>query len=443
MFIPFGKIFSLFRGAGDAFKFGWDILNASTSFNRYYSDKEKLAIVLSNPAVLKVFSLQCDMFSRGRVCVKDENGEEIENDPFLTLIKKPNPFYSQSQFLWDYMFWQMMGTAYCYVDSKVVDKKGNKMYFLEPHKIEWPQSLDKKKDKLIFSDGEFNEIMKTSITYRYEDGSYFIFSYDRLVSSFDLTNGIGNFFKGPSRLDALYKIVSNSEASLDSKNINVRYAGKFLVGSTTESGTTVKQGLSPDEKDDIISKMESKDKNVFPLRSMVQIRRFVEDMGSLKLDESYLHDYFLVGNMFNIPRDVLEAFSSSTYENQQKARAVHVDYTLEPKGNEWMDKFEEHFGYPAEGKNIVISWDHLSLMQVFEKDKAETKKIKIDSLVSLLGLRVPIKEINEFLGTEFTIEEPKQQTDVQGNGSGEQAAAGQDQEAGSGEEGDAGGQNNS
>ncbi len=436
MFIPFGNIFSLFRSAGNAVKFGFDILNVSTSFNRYHSDKEKLAIILSNPAALKVFCLQCDLFSMGLVGVEDINtGEDLPNDPFLSLIKNPNPLQSQSQFLWDYMFWTMLGTAYCYVDSSIVDRKGNKMYFLEPHKIEWPQSLEKEKDKLIFSDSKFKELMKTTITYRYDDGSKFDFAFDRLISSFDLTNGIGNFFKGPSRIDALYKIISNSEAALDSKNINVRYSGKYLVGSQTESGTQNKPGLSTDEKDDIVNKMESRDKNVFPLRSMVQIRRFVENMAQLQLDDSYKADYFLIGNMYNIPRDVLEAFNSSTFENQEKARAAHVNYTLEPKGEEWMDKYEMHFGYPAQKKNISITWKHLPFMQVFEKEVAETKKIKIDSLTSLLALGVEIEEANEFLGTEFTI---KEKEDVQGlpgqEQSTDQEAGGEDQETASGEE---------
>lgn len=402
MFIPFGKIFSNFF-KGSPFSFGFNILNATASFNNYRSDKEKLAIVLSNPAVLKVFALQCDLFSLGKVCVKDKDGNEIEDDPFLTLIKKPNPFNSQSQFLWDYMFFTMMGTSYCYVDSKVVDKKGNKMYNLEPFKIEWPLSLERKKDKLIFSDSAVEELMKTEITYRFDDGSDYRFPYDRLISSFDLTNGIGNFFKGASRLDALYKIISNSEAALDSKNINVRYSGKYLVASQNETGATTKPGMTESEKEDIRDKMDSSEKNVYPLRSMVQIRRFVEDLGSMQLDPAYLADYFLIGNMYNIPRDVLEAFVSSTYENQEKARAAHVNYTLEPKGNEWMDKFEMHFDYPASGKNIVMSWNHLPFMQIFDKEKSENKKIKIDSLSSLIGLGIPMDQANAFLETDFVI----------------------------------------
>jgi hypothetical protein len=124
-FLPFGNIFSIFRsGLRGLYNFGYEVIQASTSFNSFARDKEKLAMVLSSPAVLKVFTLQCDLFSRGRVCVQDANGEEIEDDPFLTLIRNPNPFTkTESQFLWDFMFFNMLGTSNVYVDSKIVDQK--------------------------------------------------------------------------------------------------------------------------------------------------------------------------------------------------------------------------------------------------------------------------------------------------------------------------------
>jgi len=221
-FIPFGNIFSIFRSrAKGAYNFGYEIINASTQFNTFGKEKEKLAIVLSNPAVLKVFAIQCDLFSMGKVCVQDDKGEEIEEDPFLNLLNAPNPFTkTETQFLWDFMFWNMLGTSYCYVDSALPDRKGNRMYFLDPCKIEWPQELERKKDKMIFSDAEIKSIMDTTITYRYADGNKFDFPFSRLVIAHDLTNSIGNFFKGPSRLDALIKIISNSEHVLDSYGLH-------------------------------------------------------------------------------------------------------------------------------------------------------------------------------------------------------------------------------
>lgn len=395
----------IFNKTQNILSWGWNIVNTNTQFNNYADFRHKLIVVLNNPAVLKVFSLQCDLFSLGKVCVYDPEGQKIEDDPFLELIKSPNPFQSRSQFLWDFMFWNMIGTDYCYVDSKIVEKKGNKMYHLDPSKMEWPNDFQTEADKLILGDEVIKKREKLNITYRYKDGNTTTIPLGKIVISTDLTNGIGNWYKGASRIDALYKVISNSEHALDAKNINVRYSGKFLVGSSNTLNTV---GLQETEKQDIIEKMEG-DKKVFPLKTLVEIKRFVENLGNLQLDQAYQSDYFVIGSMFGIPRDVLEtALTSSTFENQEKARMAHVSYTLQPKGNDFMDSLERYFGYPEKKRNIVIEWEHLPFMQVFEKEKAEKQKIKIESLSSLLKLGVPIEEVNEFLGTNFTIEEPEE-----------------------------------
>lgn len=406
---------------GSIFRY-WTI-DTATRFNSYALDRQKLAAVLNNPALLKVISLQCDMFSQGKVYVYDKNDKELPEDPFLQRIKRPNPLQTETQFLWDFMFWNMLGTANCYVDSAIVDNPKNKFYFLDPSKIQWPTELQRAADKLIFSDAEVKARNKMPIGYKYDDGSGFSFPLDRLLIISDLTNGIGNFYKSPSRIDALYKIISNSECALDSKNINVRYTGKFLVGS---SGALNSTGLKDDEKQDIKDKMDS-DQTVWPVKTMIDIKRFVENMQFLALDDAYLKDYFLIGNMYNIPRDVLEAYNSSTFENQEKARGGHVSYTLQPKGDAFFDAFEDHFGYTEDGRQICIDWSHLPFMQVFEADRVETQATTIDNFEKLITLGVPLKQVNAYLDLDFSIE--KQKPD-EAQGSGNQAQ----QEEGAGTE---------
>lgn len=405
---------SLGRGVGNnIYNFGFNVINGLTRFNNITTERQKLAAVLSSPAVLKVFALQCDLFSMGKVTVEDANEKEIPKDPFLSLLKKPNPFQNETQFLWDFMFWNMLGTDNVFIDSKIVDRKENRMYFLDPSKMIWPTELQRQSDHMVFSDQTIKERGKQLITYRYNDGSTKQIPLEKLLIITDLTNGVGNWYKGTSRIDALYKIISNSEFALDAKNINIRYSGKFLIGSPNETGATEKLGLSETERNDIRDKIDTNGQQVWPLRSMIQIRRFVENMAQLELDKAFLADYFLIGNMYNIPRDVLEAYNSSTYENQEKARAAHVNYTLEPKGNSFMDGFETYFGYDAQGKNIKMSWNHLPFMQVFEKEKAEVAKVKIDSLTLLLNLGVDVEQANEFLGTNFEITQKNNEQDQQ------------------------------
>jgi hypothetical protein len=168
--------------------------------------------------------------------------------------------------------------------------------------------------------------------------------------------------------------------------------------------------MSEEEKLSIEQKVNGS-KQVHAVKSMIEIKRFVENMRNLELGKSYLEKFFLIGSMFNIPKDVLEANANgATYENQEKSTAKHISYTLQPKGNDFFESLAKRFGYDKQGKTITIDWSHLPFMQVFEKDRTITQQNKINTLTSMLKLGIDLKEINDFLGTDFKkaiYEQPK------------------------------------
>lgn len=405
-----------FQNFGGWFKRKWDgwqpfnLWSATPVFNDYANDLLKLKAVFSNPALLKVFAVQCDLFSLGKVYVyKDGKDLADPNDPALKRLSNPNPMQSGKQFLWDFMFWNMIGTANVYVDSDIAEKENNKLYVLENQKMEFSLWLQMNCDKLVFSKSKEDEFKQQTVIYRYRDGSTTEIPLSKIIIFSDLTNGTGNWFKSSSRIDALHKVISNSEVMLDAENINGRFSGKFMVAGTNDPNDVTKLPLSEDEKTDIERKMQDH-REVHAVKSMVDIKRFVENMGQLKLNEKYLAAYFIIGNMYGIPRDVLEAYNSATYENQEKARGAHVSYTLEPKAEELMEALSKRWGYTDQGKSLVMSWDHLPFMQVFEKDRAETKKKNAETFAILAKNGIPLDEINEYLDTNFTKIDAKQGT---------------------------------
>lgn len=393
----------------------FSIFNISPQFNNYTNDLKKINAVFNNPALLKVFCLQCDLFSLGKIEVEDKDGINQPNDPALKLLQNPNPLQSDSQFLWDLMFNYMLGNVYCYIDSNIPNEV-NKLYFLEPHKIEWPTDFFKDKDKLILSKASEKKLLDTFITYRYDDGSTIKIPLSKIICLTDLSNGQGNWFKGQSRIDSLYKVLSNADEALDSTNINIRYSGKFLVAGQSDPTNVTKLPMGGDEKIDIETKVNGR-KQVHAVKSMVDIKRFVENMGALKLDEAYRTAYFLVGSMYNIPRDVLEAYlQGSTFDNQEKSTAKHVSYTLQPKGDDFFNALAKRFQYTD--KKITICWDHLPFMQVFEKERAVTQNQQMQTLTGLLKLGIPLDEVNNYLGTNFKTakyEQPKTTANSSGN----------------------------
>lgn len=376
------------------------MLDPNADFTNFSNDRLKIQAVFSNPAVLKVFKLQCDMFSLGEVYVY-RNGKALENDPFLTLINNPNPFQQKSQLLWDYMFWKMIGNAYCYVDSDSAQSDSNKLYMLDSYKMMFPSEMNQYRDKIVLSKATENTINDIPLTYNYADGTQQLIKWGRITFIPDMSNGTGNWFRGNSTIDAIYQIIANSKAAPRSKNITVRYAGKYMVAGQQDPNNVNELPMGEVERQDIEQKMNGL-KNVHAVKSMIDIKRFVETSAIIEdLDKSYWDDYFKIGSIYGIPRDVLEAsLSGSTYENQEIARCAHVDYTLQPAGNQFMNALAKRFGYTT--KSIAMSWDHLPFTQASAKLKAQGDLFLSQALINLMKAGVKIDEINSTLDSEFT-----------------------------------------
>lgn len=362
--------------AGNIF---YTMFSSSTALGKAIPDADKLRVVLNNPALLKVISLDCDIFSLGKI--NQYQDEKLKQIDFLySESKKPNLLQNWTQFNWDYKFWlDIFGTAYLYNpnNSKVLSDSSN-IQWLNPCNFDWDSSLIQKLQALILSKQTYNDIFKSSVRYRFDNGDVKWIKLNEITPFYDLTNaGSNNPLKGYSRVDALYKVIKNSELSLDAKAINLEFAQKFLVAGKADPDNAMQKIMGEDEKLDIETKVRS-NKNIHAVKSMIDIKRFVEDIAKLKIDESFYNDYFMFGTMFNIPRDILEAnLRGSTYENQEKSMARLVEYCEAPKGQMLTDWFENQYDY----QDIRMSWAHLMFNQVFEKERAEQIGIKLDNII--------------------------------------------------------------
>lgn len=392
------------------YKKWWSIFGGTPEFNDYNGDLRKLEMVLNSPPALKVISLLCDMFSQGKTYVY-RGEEEVKNAPEISLYENPNHFQNQSSFKWTYMFWTLIGNAILYVDKSSYDN--NKLYFLTPHKISWPDYFNENKDKLFFSSSSINKLNEQNIIYNYDDGSSIDIPYRKIVQYFDLSNGTGNWFRGASRLDALCKIIQIADESLNAKMINLKFSGKFLVGGVKGEEDLTGRPLSKEEKESI-EESALDDKVVKSLKNMFDIQRFVSDMGSLKLDDSYLATAMQIADMYGLPKEVIALLQSgSTYENQEKARAAVVSYCLEPKAVAFHAPLSKRV--LSGRKRFVESWDHMPFMQYAERERAMAKYLQTQSMRNLQQSGVPQDEINQFLDLNFINVTQQKQQQQQGN----------------------------
>jgi len=368
------------------------------------SNRAKLEAVLSNPAALTVFKLQCDLFSLGRITIKGDLDRTV---PILEKLKNPNPFQGERQFLWDYLFNLMLGYTFLEAGSKVITPENN-LYWLSPANVEFPEELRNMLGKHYQSQESITKLLDQSLVYTNYDSTTRKIKLKTLARFSDLSNGISNWYAGPSVLDALYKVITNSELALDAKNINLDFSGKFIVSGMVKDDDIYQQNLSDTEQKSIEDAVQG-EKQVTAVKTPISIARYVEDMGKLELDKQYLTSYYKIGKIFGIPRDVLEANleKGSTFDNQASARAAHVEYTLSPKGEDLVDGLKTYFGLDLD---LVMTWDHLNFSQETKKDQMANVNSMANAIRTLRDSGVSQESINELLDIDIVfdeIEEPE------------------------------------
>lgn len=376
---------------------------------------KKLETVLQNPAALFVFLLLPDLASLGKFKMypkgsENREKEEIKDHPLLTLLRKPNPMQSEEQFVWDYMFWRMLGCANMVSDSKILRNNGKDViYWLNPEYMHWPEWFDRNQRTIFLSDASITELNKKRITYRTYGNNVQEFEYGKLKQFFDISNGIKGWFDAPSRVDALYKVVKNSDNALDAKNINSTLAQKFIVAGKHDPRNVSTLPMGAKEKDDVERKVMSK-RSVHGMKSMVDIKRFLEDLGALeKIDRAFMNDGFIIGKIYNIPRDVIERFDEgSTYENQEKARASVISYSVSPAMEDLCKGLLDYFNLSNDFE-LVMDYSHLPFVQTFEKDRAETMDNYATAFRKLVEAGADQEEAAEVCGFNFKkpFREPK------------------------------------
>lgn len=376
----------------------YKIWEGTLSWNKKSSYQKKVEAVLQNPAALFIFTLLPDLASMGKY--KLYRGEkELESDALLDLLRKPNPLQTGTQFKWDYMFHRKLGTANMYVDSKIV-RPENKLYFLHGDCIEWPKRITDHSMDLVLSTEAERQLRDAPI--RYKTGKQNLqFKFEKIQQYFDISNGVGGYFSSPSRVDAIYKLIANSENVLQAKNINAEFARKFIVSGKVGVEQTSQLPMGEADKQSLEDAMRHKKRTVFPTKTQTAINRFIENPLVFKsLDESWMNDAFAIGKMLNIPKDVIEMLGTgATYENQEKARAMIISYCVQPDMEDFCDGVLQYFKY--EGYRLEVDYSHLPFVQALEMQRAETMERKSRAFVQLISGGADQQQAADLLGLEL------------------------------------------
>lgn len=355
----------------------------------------RIEAVLDNPAVMLNFKLISDLGSLGRVH-EYKKGVINVNDILYQFKKQPNFFQSWEQFIWDYYFWVNTGTAYLYDDSNGLLGDSNNLYWLDPRRLQFNKETKDLLNSLILAKDTYKGLESKFVSYVHSNGKEMKISLKHIKPFFSMSNGIsGNWYEGESPLDSLYKIISISDSSLNSLGVNLDKSKEFMV-SKKESKEALNDfvTMGNDEKKDVEEKLSSS-KTFVVSKAPVNVQRIVSDLANLKLDDTFLTMYFIVGKMLGIPKDVSEAYltGGATFENQDKSSIKFISTSLQPLG----DKLTAYLMNSQEKEDWRISWEHLPMFQTAKVEKENSRKTQLENLQLAVDLGLDESEVKRIL----------------------------------------------
>jgi hypothetical protein len=342
------------------------------SFGYELKNKDYLDLSLNNLGTLIIFGFTVDQFSKVKFTVQDFDGNVIENDPLIELLKNPNYFQTQTDFLKQHLWFKMLGANYIYVQSPYSNKKvENTKNLINLYRgyIDFTYIRNYRELTPL----NRNEVINIKIPYTW-NGKVTNIGLKDVIPFYDISNNIKDGFhiESPSKMKGAIPVLESIATNLKGKKDAISFAGKYLVSNKdTIQGTS--KSMNPDDKTDIEDKIRMK--TLFVTNANVEVNNLAPDMRKLMLDESFSNDMVRLAALFGMNKDVLSlAISGSTYANQENGFVHWLQSKILSEAMNFAEGIESYFNYPELGKRLVPSIDHFPAMQ---KDKlAQTNSFK-------------------------------------------------------------------
>jgi hypothetical protein len=342
----------------------------------FVNSTKYLDLSLTNPVLMSIIALRCKIYSQMKITHLNSAGNPIENSEVIKLLKQPNYFQSQEDFLFQQMwFLSATGTNYTYKVNALNTTKS--IYNLLPSEIDLQNS--QKVKSFITTKQELNAYGERKIKYKL-DGQTFEIAIKNIIPTYDLANGLScnSLMNSPSRVSGISKTLENIEENLLSKNVNLKMSQKYLMAS---QGDGNEAQIQQSDRNDIASKISKK--SLLITNANIKAQHLVSDMKRLFLDEQFSNDALTCLLAFDMSKDILNYFSNgaSTYENKEKAMLDYIQNSIQSDANNTMNSFASSFGLIDKGESLKASFDHMPVMQLVMKTKIETLKLYQETLI--------------------------------------------------------------
>lgn len=373
------------------------------NWKSYYGTN--LEIAQKHPILTPAILFVAKLFSQADICIQDkETGEKIYNHWILDLLKKPNYYQTQNDFLEAHNFTQIAeGKAVVWLRRTTGMNTPTSMYLLDPNLIEYPEEFRTSLTK----SSKNNNVKNKRIIYD-RDGENESIPFRDLLFFYDLPNGLNteNMFETKSRLDGLRQTLVNTLDSLEAKNVILKTNGKELITADAKAGSFP---LTDDEKKDVEDTLQNNygsgknRKRGIVTKSNLKWQSLHIALRDLGLDESIKVDGNLIYTALHIPKDIisLEA-KKTTYNNFKESMVSYIQNEMQPT----LDSFLATMNVLLDDNRykLVGTYEKMPIMQFILIERYDGIQKKATALSMLRNAGIPDEIALDMAGFDSTIE---------------------------------------
>jgi hypothetical protein len=372
---------------------------------RYGMLGSNLEVAQNHPILTPALLFTSKIFSQCKFTIEDENtGKEVKDHKYLDLLRDPNYFQTQIDFL-ETLHFMMIAQGYAVIYKKKVPGGFyyNSLYILNPALIEWPENYETKLSSR-------KVLEKSKLTVKYDRNAENLdIKISDLLFCYDLPNALNkkNIYKVKSRLDGLHQTLENTKDSLIAKNIVLRTNGKELISAKSGAGAIP---LTPDEKERIENIYQTNygltknSKRAIITRSDVTHKSLHIALRDLGLDESIKVDGNLIYTALHIPKDILSLEAKkTTYNNFKESMVSFIQNEMQGTGDYLAQVLTRDLKKIDPKLKIVCSFDHLPVMQYILLEKYKVVAQRVEALQKARDAGLPDQEALELVGMDKNI----------------------------------------
>lgn len=279
----------------------------------------------------------------------------IFNHPFYDFIKKPNPAYSQFQFLeMHFTFMELMGESFWYVVKGEKSRKPKEAYLLRPDLMD-----------VVIDEDDPRGLVKGYVLNRL-DGKQVPFDVEEVLH-FKMPNPL-NPYRGLG-------VVEAAKVYIQTEEFGSTWTRNSIYNSGRPSGVLSIKGTMNDEQYKKIKKqfrneysgVENAGKTlILKGTDGIDYQKLGMDLGEVALKEmkDMTRDDIML--MFRVSKTLLGITEDVNYASSSEARAVFKENVIKPK----LDRFTDHlssFMLPVWGEGNILGYSDEGFISYADK----------------------------------------------------------------------------